>query len=209
MRYLAGFPDYLDNRLAHDKVNGGLRYLDLSGTDLALLSDRGISKYTFVRDPYSRALSGYLNKVHSNLPLRDGAADNHWIKTTRNIEEFRASTLNHADYPNVSIEVFLLWLRDSKSHYRNDEHWQKQSVLLRWPTVKFDFVGRFEQINADSEILLKMMGADLDFPTQKDVKFASSGANLKMKEFATPSYCELIEEIFSEDFVNFNYPRNV
>ena len=47
MRYLAGFPDYLDNRLAHDKVNGGLRYLDLSGTDLALLSDRGISKYTF------------------------------------------------------------------------------------------------------------------------------------------------------------------
>ncbi len=70
LRYMAGQADWLDSKLVHDKAGGGLHYLDLNGGDVDLLSDPGIPKYTMVRDPYSRVLSAYLNKVESRLPLK-------------------------------------------------------------------------------------------------------------------------------------------
>ena len=204
-RYLAGFPDYLDNRLAHDKILGGLRYLDLTGTDLGLLSDPGIAKYTFVRNPYSRALSGFLNKIQSSLPLLHSASDNHWIKITRKVEEFRITTLDSTAYPIINFEIFLLWLHHGASHFRNDEHWQKQSVLLRWPTVRFNFIGRMESLEADAKYLLEEIGCDIAFPTQKDVNFAPTKATDKLEAYMTPACRSLIEQIFSDDFVNFGY----
>ena len=207
LRYLAGFPDYLDNRLAHDKVNGGLRYLDLTGPDLALLSDSGLRKYSFVRDPYSRTLSGYLNKIQSALPLPDSQVQTHWLKIVHAIDEFRNSTLDPALYPKVNFEIFLLWLRDSKSHFRNDEHWQKQSVLLRWPTVTFDFVGRFEALTPDAKYLLGEMGCDIAFPTQQEVKFAATGASDKLQHYLTQTCRDLIEQVFAADFANFGYAK--
>jgi len=205
MRYMAGYTDYLDNRLAHDKVKGGLRYLDLTGPDLALLSDPAIRKYTFVRAPYSRSLSGYLNKIQSNLPIDENAEASHWVKITKAVEEFRILTLDPKAYPEINFEVFLLWLRDGKSHFRNDEHWQSQTILLRWPTVSFDFVGRFENLSADAVLLLKEIGCDIPFPTQKEVKFAATGADDLLDEYLSPACRSLIDEIFALDFKNFEY----
>lgn len=205
LRYMAGYIDYLDNRLAHDKLKGGLRYLDLNGPDLNLLSDPDIRKYTFVRDPYSRSLSGYLNKIQSNLPIDENTEASHWVKITKAVEEFRLLTLDPNAHPEISFEVFLLWLRDGKSHFRNDEHWQSQTVLLRWPTVLFDFVGRFENLNVDADLLLKAIGCDISFPTQKEVKFAATGANDLLDEYLSKTCRSLIDEIFAADFRNFKY----
>ena len=168
LRYLAGHADYLDNNLAHDKVNGGLRYMDLTGPDLALLDDPAIPKYAFVRNPYSRTLSAYLNKVEQNLPLPPQAhGESHWIKVTRAIDQFRRDTLDTSAYPEVTFEVFLRWLRDGKTYFRFDEHWQAQTVLLRQPGVKFDFIGKFETVETDARHLLGLMGCDIGFPSQE------------------------------------------
>ena len=209
LRYMAGHEDWLDNKMAHDKVNGGLRYLDLQGSDVDRLADPSIMKLTMVRDPYSRALSGYLNKVEKRLPvspIEDG--EDHFIKVTRDIDEYRKSILGEDRYPETSFEVFLLWLRDSGSWFTNDEHWAPQVTLLRQPEVKFDIIGRFENIENDAPRMLAAMECDQPFPTQKDVKFAPTNANEKLNRYYTEGLRELVQTIYADDFATFGYSKS-
>lgn len=206
LRYLAGQEDHLNPRLAHDRVNGGLRYLDLPGLDRAMLHDASIPKYAFVRDPYSRLLSAYLNKVASRLPLPEPSeTEEHFTKVARVIDRFRRRKLDVAAYPEVTFEVFLLWLRDGLSPFREDEHWQTQSVLLRWPRVKYAFVGRFERLAQEAPVLLEKMGCDIPFPSQKDVKFAPTNAVSKLDTYYTPAAYALVNSLYADDFANFDY----
>jgi hypothetical protein len=115
LRYMEGHEDWLDNKLAHDKVNGGLRYLDLKSQDAVLLKRPDISKYTMVREPYSRILSAYINKVEERLPLKtEGPDEDYFYKVVRDIEKFRKESLDVKTYPEINFEVFLLWLKCSR-----------------------------------------------------------------------------------------------
>jgi hypothetical protein len=63
LRYLDGHADYLDAQIAHDRKRSGLAYLSELPNGLDMLHDDSIPKLTCVRNPYTRVLSAYLNKV--------------------------------------------------------------------------------------------------------------------------------------------------
>jgi hypothetical protein len=131
--------------------------------------------------------------------------DAHWLEVTREIDRFRLLTLDPLRYPKISFEVFLLWLQTGKASSRNDEHWQTQTVLLRWPEVKFDFLGRFENLAEESKALLALMGAEIAFPTQNDVKFLATGASDRVAQFYTDAAFRLCDQVYARDFENFGY----
>lgn len=217
MRYLAGHADYLNSARAHDKASGDLRYLDLDGPDMDIARDPDVAKYAFVRDPYSRTLSGYLNKVENRLKPRpdqankpDNPARVHFGKVVEAIDGFRRDRLDPGEHPEVTFEVFLRWLRDGDGKgkwLRNDEHWQAQSVLLRYPEVSYDFLGRFEYMNEEAPVLLQKMGCDIGFPSQKDVKFPPTNARTKVDRYYNPACFALVNQLFAVDFENFGYAR--
>jgi hypothetical protein len=208
LRYIAGHENWLDNKLAHDKVNGGLRYLDLDGKDSSILQDRTIRKYAMVRDPYSRVLSAYLNKVEDLRPPRQMAAsEDHFSKVVWDIDSFRREHLDQDRYPEITFEVFLLWLRDSGSWFTKDEHWVPQATLLRQPDVHFDILGRFENLTEDAPRILRAMGCDQGFPSQKDVKFAPTKAQEKMQHHYTGPCLDIAKELYRDDLNRFGYSR--
>lgn len=208
LRYMAGHEDWLDNKLAHDKVNGGLRYLDLDGKDSDILHDRTIRKYAMVRDPYSRVLSAYLNKVEDLMPPRPmTAGEDHFSKVVRDIDAFRRKHLDQDRYPDITFEVFLLWLRDSGSWFTKDEHWAPQVTLLRQPEIKFDFIGRLENLAEDAPKILEDMGCDRGFPSQKDVNFAPTEATDKMLYYYTDEICAIVADLYAADFDVLDYPE--
>lgn len=210
LRYMAGEKDWLNNRLAHDKQNGGLHYLDLGGPGAELLQDPSVRKYAMVRDPYSRTLSAYLNKVESRLPVTPEPVpgEDHFTMVTREIDRYRRGVLGTERFPQMCFEAFLLWLRDSGSWFTHDEHWAPQTVLLRQPQVRFDILGRFENLAEDAPRMLEAMGCDQGFPTQKDVNFAPTKATDKMARYYTPACYALVEEILAADFTAFGYPHH-
>lgn len=207
LRYMAGYEDWLDNRLAHDKVNGGLRYLDLEGHDAALLHEPTIRKYTMVRNPYSRVLSAYLNKIESRLPPKPADEGDYWDRVVRDIDTFRREVLGDAAYPEITLDVFLRWLRDGRSPHAADEHWAPQALLLRQPGVAFDIIGRFEDLPEDSARILDAMGCDQQFPSQEDVKFAPTRAQSKVDRYFGPATYALANDIFAQDFVAHGYRK--
>lgn len=201
LRYMIGKKDWLNAGLAHDKVNGGLRYLDLTDSqDRSLLTAPGIRKYAMVRDPYSRVLSAYLNKVERFLPVEPEAdGEDHFRKVVRAIDKFRKNNLNPLRYPEITFKVFLLWLKDGSGPFTKDEHWAPQVTLLRQPEVSFDILGRFENLAQDATCMLAEMGCDQGFPSQNDVKFPPTKATEKMNRYYNKSERALVAELFAAD----------
>jgi hypothetical protein len=209
LRYMAGVDDWLNTKLAHDKKNGGLRYLNLNeANDAALLKSDNIKKFAMIRDPYSRILSAYLNKVESRLPLTSdtgNANHDYFCNVTLKIDDFRKKHLDLNSYPNITFEVFLLWIKFGKDWESKDEHWATQVTLLRYPQVKFDIIGRFENIDQDSTQILNQMGCSKAFPSQSDVKFAPTKASEKMDDYYSDVERGLVTNLFSADFSAFGY----
>lgn len=210
LRYMQGYSNWLDSKLAHDKVNGGLRYLDLKGPDAELLKQSFIRKYTMVRDPYSRALSAYLNKVEKRLPVKPENEGDDFDTIIRDIETFRQGVLGSIDYPGITFEVFLRWMKDSSSYYTKNEHWAPQVALLRYPEVEYDIIGRFEELELDAQRILSAMKCDRLFPSNKELQFAPvpTSARSKIKHYYDSRCYELVNNIYKADFLAFGYTIN-
>lgn len=212
LRYMSGYEDWFDNKLAHDKVAGGLRYLDLSGSDAALLSDSGIKKYAMVRDPFSRALSGYLNKIESRLRVNSGAPnEDYFAKVVHVIDDFRRTHLDREGHPEVSFTTFLRWISGDvgPAHMRMNEHWAPQFNLLSFDTVNYDIIGRMEQLDIDAPRILEAMGCPIEFPSPEKVSFPPTNATHKLEAYYTEEATELVRRWFAKDFEALNYPPQI
>ena len=206
MRYLEGHENYLDTKYAHDRETSGLTYLDQVPEREEILQDRRIKKFACIRDPYSRILSAYLNKIVERLPF-SGPPETKDVfdLMVENIEQFRTATLDPTEFPEITFEVFLRWLATRYSHYTDDEHWRTQSDLLSLPQAQFDFLGRFETLATDAPAILDQIGCDIEFPSQKQIGFAPTGAQQQLDKYYTVSCRELVQVIYSKDFKRFGY----
>ena len=63
LRQKLGYADWLDPHLAHDRSRSGLPYLNTHADPLSIIESPEIKKYTMVRNPYSRVLSAFLNRL--------------------------------------------------------------------------------------------------------------------------------------------------
>ena len=212
LRQMLGFENWLDPSLAHDRSNGGLRYLDAAGPERAILLDPSVKKYTMVRNPYTRLLSAYLNKFESRLnkPRRENGKD-FFDEIFQEIDLYRLEALGNDAFPEVTFEVFIRWIANKEKftppvlYMRTNEHWARQSDLLLWPEIQFDIIGRFENMREDSNRILQAMGSEMNFPTQLEVKFAPTDATSKIEKYFTPIAVKIIAEWFRDDFSALGY----
>lgn len=211
MRRARGFQDYLDASVSHHKIYSGLTYLHNDFEYHSVINDKNIKKYCCVRDPYTRILSAFLDKIERRIEYIDG--DNievdYFLQVARKVDSFRRGALDTDNFPELNFEVFLLWLRDSSDLERFDEHWQKQSILLMVDQVEYDIIGRFENLRIDSKIILNAMGLDFEFPSQKDLRFPATAAADKMKNYYSDRAIALVSDIFSEDFNALGYKKYI
>lgn len=208
LRRLAGHADYLNNSLAHSRDKGGLHYLSLQGAEAALLLDDSVPKYAMVRNPYSRALSAYLNKIESRLkgPRSEGDI---FATAVAEIDAYRQASLDPFYHSQVDFEVFLRWLKASPSPWAANEHWALQSTILGLPGLRYKLVGRFEHMERDAPRLLSAMGCDIPLPTQTEVRFPPTNADRKLANYFTPACVALVKEIYANDFRLLGYPSDL
>ena len=130
LRRLQGFANYQDVEIAHDRERSGLRFLDpLDSKDIKILESPRIKKIAFVRNPYSRVLSAYLNKIDRfNKGSESPTEGNYWFTVYENIAAFSKSQTSHRSLAkllqktlkvnrkrdnsaNVDFFTFLTWLK--------------------------------------------------------------------------------------------------
>lgn len=208
LRYIAGNVDnYLDASIAHNKELSGLICLSDVTNPMVILSSRKIKKYSFVRDPYTRILSAYLNKVEPYVEgIRGEHDDNsYFYKIYQYINDYRLNVL--PEEKTVNIFCFLHWINNVNDAHTKNEHWMPQTDLLRVGEIEYDFIGRFENLDEDAKFLLQEMGCDVAFPSQSKIHFAPTDASDKVRRYFGSREARLVNEIYEQDFTLFGYKR--
>lgn len=164
--------------------------LSAPGDFLEALASPDYFRFCFVRDPYSRILSAYLEKLAG--------------------DDFeRAMRLRHLglrDDAVPSLRQFLEVLAGSDPA-GCDIHWARQSDLLTPDRIAYDFVGRFESFREDFEAVLARIGRDADWIA--DARGHGTDAALRLGQWIGPRERALIEAIYAEDFDRFGYSREL
>lgn len=212
LRHLHGLPDYLNSKLAHARKESGLPFLFDVQNPWGLLNDPTIPKLTCVRNPYTRILSAYLNKIepflqtdNANLPSLLASA---FGKIFATIDKFRK--LYYPQKLTVDFETFVSWLEvaDARDPFAADLHWLPQTMILGSGQVEFAHVAKFENLAQDAAHLLAVMGCSIDFPTQREVRFAPTGADGKSQQYYTANIVERVARLYRDDFAVFGYDAN-
>jgi hypothetical protein len=155
---------------------------------ISTLVTKGYRFVTFVRNPYQRLLSCYLNKFDSN-----SATDNPQARrmpngvAPGNFAEFIEGVLDQTD-------------RDM------DPHWRNQTVNIHYSGIKYAHIGRFENYAIDYEATFRKLGIpDTDIPQLRHLNKTEAGRS-RLNEFYDEKSQNAVYARYRDDFLNFGYP---
>ena len=142
-------------------------------------------RFTFVRNPYSRALSCYLDKIVNS-----------------SIERKRLLPLLDLD-PDMGIPSFAGFLSavavmPVESH---DLHWAPQAWLTQPARMRYHFIGRLESFDRDIRHVADLVGFEVPDGEARH----STGADEKRAAYFGPAEIELVRSIYADDFSTFGY----
>ena len=150
------------------------------------IKDQNASIFTVVRNPFVRALSGYLNKI--GLERDDPYT---WKNFTKRYG------ISESD--NISFKEFLTFLDQDKEPETIDPHFRQQYFNISFDTLKPNFIGRLESMK-DVEIYLSAFKVRIE--TRDGNK---TEAKKKLEKYYDEDIIELVKRIYSRDFENFGY----
>lgn len=152
----------------HDHRN--IRLLNSYPEDEARRMLKSYIKIVFVREPFERFLSAYLNKFHSEW---NGY---YYQRFGRHIiNKYRPG---HPNDKNVTFDEFVQYVGNSRVEGL-DLHWQTYDRLCHPCAVNYDFIGKFENLEEEARHVLEISNIsrelNISFP-----QFRPSNTSLKV-----------------------------
>jgi hypothetical protein len=156
----------------------------------AIFFSRDYKRFTFVRNPYSRILSGYLDKI-----VADEAE---WARLSEELQLTEKPSFR--DFLVRLGEMDPVWI---------DIHFKSQFLLTRPDVIDYDFIGRFETLDRDAKILqVQCFGwTESQMKPLKVEAPHAVGASSRVAEYFDQACQNLTYRLFERDFDIFRYPR--
>ena len=158
------------------------------------LMARNTFKFTFVRHPVSRAVSAFKDIF---LERRNEA----WTRHARYIERW---SFSDSLEDSVNFDIFLEYVTESLHRDSNltDPHFRRQVDNTGSNSIKFDFIGRVE----DMDFSLGCLSSKLSFNIEALRMQTGKRANFSLIHFS-PNIEQVLrlQEIYHLDFETFGY----
>ncbi len=175
----------------------GPRHLDIPSVVQQASDPEGFT-FTFVRDPYARLVSCYMDKF-ANVPIGNGS----YISAV--VEAWAALVGRQVEKGSPISFDFFCDLAAETAEGCFDGHWAKQSVLVPNGPMKPDFTGKFETLTADLLAVLERINAPdvlLDFVKSKHRKPADRE---NYASHLSVNARKMIARVYRDDFERFGY----
>ena len=158
---------YSKNKIPKSNIGVCLRKFRLKNPQ-----DLKLFKFVFVRNPWSRLVSAFLNKfsIANNHPNTMAAPVIRQIQKT-----------NKTDYELITFRQFIEYLHGHNNYSLYDDHWKPQYLFLK--KQNFQFVGKIETFNND----FKQLNKKLHLPLISDIDITNSH-----------KYCDDNKELYAD-----------
>ncbi|XP_068587962.1 carbohydrate sulfotransferase 8-like [Cebidichthys violaceus] len=197
--------------IQHDTVHEGNYLRKLHTFDRKGITHRleTYTKVMFVREPLERMVSAYRDKFENPNSYY------HNLFGKAIISKYRADpspeALNTGN--GVTFKEFVQYLLDVHRPAGMDIHWEQANQLCNPCLIDYDFIGKFENMEEESNFLLRLTGAppNVKLPSFKDRNPADTrtSVNTTQKYFSQVSTLERqrIYDFYYTDYLMFNYTK--
>jgi hypothetical protein len=144
-------------------------------------------KFAFVRNPYTRSLSAYLDKALGPKPGYE-----YFFEQSGKTKE----QLTYLDFLNVLNNI---------SCYDMNSHFRPQYYQLFGSSIGLDFIGRFETFHQDFSQVMEKINCEVLLNYQKHKTAASD----LIQQYLGVDERNLALQLYAEDFSTFNYPTTI
>lgn len=112
-------------------------------------------KIMFVREPFSRILSAYKNK-YGDLNVYRNAPKNFHYYAQRIVRKYRERPTQDAlrTGENITFHEFVDYLTDVRERSNFDRHWKEMYKLCSPCNIKYDFLGKLENLGKEANYVL-------------------------------------------------------
>jgi hypothetical protein len=160
------------------------------GSFRKLVNDPGMFKFCFVRHPFTRLLSCYLDKIQRNRPQKVDILRQLGLPETK------------LDTP-VAFDQFVAAVVDQPVSVM-DPHWRVQYYQTMQDGIRYDFVGRFERFTEGVRVLEERISPGFATYCRPEIR-NQTDASSKIKDYLTSDLRKAIYRKFKVDFKHFGY----
>ena len=166
--------------------------------------------FMFSRHPFDRLYSVYRNKFLD--PVVKKASFLYYFgpiilkEIGKNPKKHARKVLRGIEYLDITFEEFLMFL--TKGGHDADDHWTPETSLCQICKYQFDFIGRFEYLNTDSNTIFKLINTDLTFSTEHDYKQRTIDVLKDVYARIPKPLLWKVYQIYKDDFDAFGYNPN-
>ncbi len=152
-------------------------------------------RFTVVREPAARVLSGFIEKIGQGLK-----------QSTPVVDAIRESSGHALDPADITLAQFLdvVGAQDSRDQ---DPHWRREADHLGLGVVPYDAVIHLEELDVSWARVAELTGI-----TGLQEQFYcrnSTGARARMADYYTPELLDRVGEIYARDYEALDYDHPV
>ena len=195
--------------------------------ELAPLHDRQTFKFTFVRNPWSRLVSSFLNRIvdrgveYRNVMKRLSRGP--WFRLDKRVRYYARKWAYGVGWPETAEVTFREFVERelcAMPAMEMDPHWRPQYTFLG--PHEPDFIGRFERLAEDLRALCDRLGVTPSLPELNRSQYADrqegecvadrTQAELRAmkampgyRRFYTPELVDIVARVYARDIERFGY----
>lgn len=159
-------------------------------TQEQVLKDPAYLRFCIVRNPYSRVISAWRNKIIQCEP-------GYQLIYKRLAGEF--PPLERKPIP--SLNAFIHFLQSEQNLDNCNPHWQRQITHVLYSAISYTHIGKLEALPETLSHLQSHLGTSTQLNlTSKNRSVGDSHSN-----YLTKSAAEIIYQLYKDDFTTFNY----
>lgn len=158
------------------------------------LHRRDIIKFCFVRNPYTRLLSCYLDKIAGNKP--------HKSSILRQLGD----NPSQLEIP-ISFQQFIDAVAQQPITFM-DPHWRPQYYQTFQDTIKYNIIGKFERFHEDFTRIANSISEKLLYYYHHEHRHQTNAMQF-VREYYNDEIAEKVFNIYKVDFDAFNYPKEL
>lgn len=193
-----------------------------------VISDPSFLKFTFVRNPYTRLISAYMDKVYSvAIESLEYQRQMYGLFGNDVAQRAKANETRPSFEAYVSAIHDVLMMPRTKSSdpkkddffednsSRRDVHWRPQVELVHADIIPVDFVGRFEHTERDQNVVLDWMYKHTVRRMPHDVSVNLHRSDPRAKQTllnklkTSTQLQQTVRRMYAEDFERFLFPSQV